>query len=81
MVQKREITLTEMKNGQTGIVVTIEGGTGMKVKLEGLGIRNGVKIYKKSSLMGHGPVVVSVGTGEIAIGYGMANKVFVEAEE
>lgn len=70
-----------MKNEQSGVVVAIDGGGDMRKRLEALGIHLGSRIKKKSSLIGFGPVIVSVGNTEIAIGYGMASKIFVEIDE
>jgi len=46
-----------------------------------LGIRPGKKITKISSMLMRGPVTVQAGHTQIAIGFGMANKIFVELEE
>jgi ferrous iron transport protein A len=81
MMQKRRLALSMMKNMQSGIVVAINGGRGMCKKLEALGIRVGAGIKKKSALIGSGPVIVLVGNTEIAIGYGMASRIFVEVDE
>lgn len=80
MTKKTRISLADMKNGQEGKVVFIIGGRGMRTRLEALGIRRGVKILKLSSFLGGGPVVVSVGTGEVAIGYGMSRNIMVEVD-
>lgn len=81
MEQKKKLVLNVMKNEQSGVVVAIDGGGGMRKRLEALGIHLGSRIKKKSSLIGFGPVIVSVGNTEIAIGYGMASKIFVEIDE
>jgi ferrous iron transport protein A len=69
-----------MKNGQTGIVIEINGGTGIISKLDSLGIRMGVRVIKKSALVARGPLVVQVQGTEIAMGYGMASKIVVEVD-
>jgi ferrous iron transport protein A len=81
IMQKRRLALSAMKNTQYGIVTAINGGGGMCKRLEALGIRVGSRIKKKSALIGFGPVIVSVGNTEIAIGHGMASRIFVEVEE
>lgn len=78
---KGRVALSEMKNTQSGIVLAINGGGGMCTRLEALGIRVGSRIKKKSALIGLGPVIASVGNTEIAIGYGMASRIFVEVDE
>jgi len=72
--------LTTMKAGQKGKVAEIRGGHGLTVKLEALGIRQGVEIIKASAQIMHGPIVVKVGNSEIAIGYGMAKKIIIAIE-
>lgn len=80
-MKKGRLALSAMKNTQYGIVVSINGGVGMCTRLEALGIRTGSRIKKKSSLIGFGPVIVSVGNTEIAIGHGMASRIFVEVDD
>lgn len=81
LMQKQRVSLSMMKNSQSGIVTTINGGVEMRKRLEVLGIRIGSIIKKKSVLIGFGPVIVSVGNTEIAIGHGMASRIFVEVKE
>jgi len=80
-MQKEKLRLSMMKNMQSGIVVAINGGGGMCKRLEALGIRLGSRIKKKSALVGFGPTIVSIGNTEIAIGHGMAVRIFVEVDE
>ncbi|MFZ7120873.1 MAG: FeoA family protein [Eubacteriaceae bacterium] len=80
MIQKQQLTLSMMKNSQSGVIVQINGGRGMCTRLEALGIRVGSTIKKKNALIGFGPVIVSVGNTEIAIGHGMASKILVEVD-
>lgn len=80
-MQRRKIALSEMKNKQSGVVIIINGGGGMCKRLEELGIRIGSRIIKKSALIGCGPVITSIGNTEIAIGHGIATKIFVEVDE
>lgn len=81
MLQGKKKALTAMKNGQAGVLVEINGGAGMRAKLEAMGVRLGARITKKSALMGGGPVIIGVGNTEIAIGYGMASRILMEVEE
>ncbi|MGB7053713.1 MAG: FeoA family protein [bacterium] len=70
--------LAEMHAGETGKVVEVNGGHGFKKRLEAMGIRPGMKITKISGQIMRGPVIVKVGTTQIAIGFGMARRVVVE---
>jgi ferrous iron transport protein A len=81
MALKRDMRLTEMRIGQKGTITKIAGGTGSLAKLEALGIRIGAEVVKKSALIARGPVIVAIGGTEIAMGYGMAQKIRVEVDE
>ena len=72
--------VSSMRNGQWGTLTEIDGGEDLTEKLASLGIRVGTRIGKKYGLLGRGPVVLTVGTGEVAIGYGMASRMMVRVE-
>ena len=76
----RRIDLTQMKVGEAGIVVEIQGGYGLIRRIEALGIRRGKRITKLSSQLWRGPITVGVDNLQVAIGFGMARKIIVEAE-
>jgi ferrous iron transport protein A len=80
MSDGKQITLRQMRPGQSGIVVHIEGGHGLVNRLNALGIRPGKKITKVSSMLMRGPVIVQLGNAKVAIGFGMANKIIVELD-
>lgn len=81
VVQRNLLTLNQLKMGQTGRVVALDGGGRFARRLEALGIRPGAKVTKVSSMLFRGPVVLKVGSSQIAIGFGMANRVWVEPEK
>jgi len=72
------VSLAEMAPGQTGIVISLEGGHGMMRRLAVMGLRRGVAVTKTSSQPFRGPVSVEVGNTEIALGFGLARRVMVE---
>ena len=78
MLDGKQVTLTQMYSGQSGIVVQVQGGHGMVSRLAALGIRPGKRVTKISSMIMGGPVTVAVDRAQIAIGFGMANRVIVE---
>ena len=49
-------------------------------RLEALGIRPGMKVTKISSMLFRGPVTLRMGNAQVAIGFGMANRIIVEVE-
>ncbi len=72
------ISLKDLETGKKAIVKEIRGGFGFQRRLESLNIRIGKTIKKISSIPFHGPIIIEVDGCKIAIGQGMANKVFVE---
>lgn len=77
-MQKRLVDLSAMKVGERGVVSEIRGGSGLLRRLENLGIRPGVKVSKISAQFMRGPVTLRVGNGQVALGFGMAQKIAVE---
>jgi len=74
------VTLRHMQSGQSGRVVQIQGGHGLVNRLSALGIRPGKRITKVSSMLMRGPVTIKSGNTQIAIGFGMANRIIVELD-
>ncbi len=72
------INLTMMKPGEKGRIVEIAGGKGLVKRLEALGIIPGTEVTKISTQIMRGPVVIKISNTQVAIGYGMAQKVIVE---
>ena len=81
MDQKGQLTLAEMRTGQTGTVVGVLGGPGLIRRLDGLGIRPGKKVTKLSSTLFRGPVMLRVNNTQVAVGFGMARKILVETNK
>jgi ferrous iron transport protein A len=78
MHQGRQLTLRQMEIGQTGTVIGILGGRGLIRRLESLDIRLGKKVTKVSSTLFRGPVTLRVDNAQVAVGFGMANRIIVE---
>ena len=74
------ITLRQVRSGQSGRVVRIDGGRGLVSRLNSLGVRPGKRITKVSSMLMRGPVTIQVGSTQVAIGFGMASRIIVELE-
>jgi len=73
-------TLVQMRRGQRGTVLQLQGGRGLVNRLNALGIRPGKKITKVSAMLMRGPVTIEVDRAQIAIGFGMANKIIVKPD-
>ena len=81
MPYRNLITLTRMQTGQSGRVVKIQGGFGVIDRLNALGIIPGKRITKISSMLARGPVAIQMDRAQLAIGYGMANKIIVQPDQ
>ena len=77
MFSRQEMTLRQMQIGQSGIVFQIQGGRGLINRLNALGIRPRQRVTKVGSTFMRGPVTIQVGNAQVAIGFGMANKIIV----
>ncbi len=75
-----QIDLTQMRTGETGLVIEIQGGYGLIRKVQSMGLRPGKKITKISSHFWRGPQIIKVDNIEVAIGFGMAKRIFVQVE-
>lgn len=80
--QDEIISLVNMKKDQEGVVREISGGNRLNQKLISLGVIPGQKIKKANSLLMHGPVIITTQTNvEVALGYGVSRKIWVEVHE
>ena len=80
MPDRKLVTLRQMQSGQMGTVIQVQGGHGLVGRLSALGIRPGKRITKVSSMFMRGPVTIQLGNTQVAIGFGMANKIIVELD-
>jgi len=80
MAEGKQIPLSQMRAGQNGTVVQIEGGRGLINRLNALSIRPGQRLAKISSMFMRGPITVQVGNAQVAIGFGMAKRIIVNLD-
>jgi ferrous iron transport protein A len=80
MSDKIETNLIMMRTGDSGVVVRMVGGRHMINRLDALGIRQGKRITKLSSMFMKGPVTIKFDGLQVAIGYRMANKIVVKLD-
>jgi ferrous iron transport protein A len=80
MPNRNLISLTRMQPGHSGTVVQIQGGHGLVDRLNALGIMPGKRITKISSMVARGPVTIEADRAQVAIGFGMANRIIVELD-
>ena len=87
--ERLEMPLTTLKNGETGTVTSIRAGGGrgfgrgwgFEKRLMDLGLTPGTKVTVVKSAPFHGPVEILVRGSRLALGRGMAEKIFVEIEK
>jgi len=77
-VKAIRVSLVQMRPGQKGRIVEINGGYGLARRLDALGIRVGKEITKISGQLMRGPVLLRQDNTQVALGFGMASKVLVE---
>ncbi|MDX9727301.1 MAG: FeoA family protein [Bacteroidales bacterium] len=72
------ISLSDLEDGKTGIIVSVLGGKMLTKRLADLGITAGkeVKVIRKTLFSG--PVQVEVAGSKLVIGWGLASKIMVE---
>jgi Fe2+ transport system protein FeoA len=82
--EKREVALTALKKGETGTVSSIRAGHGkgslFKKRLMDMGLTPGTKVSVVKSAPFHGPVEIRVRSSRLAVGRGMAERIFVEKD-
>jgi ferrous iron transport protein A len=74
-------TLPELKPGESGVIIDIQGGSGLVRHLESLGVRVGKRVTKISAQFWRGPQVIKIDNIQIALGFGMSRKVYVEIKK
>ena len=75
------LNLIQLKSGQKGVVINVQGGAGLIRRLGSMGIRPGKKITKISAQFWRGPQIVKVDNTQVAIGFGMASRILIEVEK
>jgi ferrous iron transport protein A len=78
MPDEKQSSLDQMRPGQSGLILGIDGGHGMIMRLSTLGIIRGKKITKISSQLMRGPVMIEVDRSRVALGHGMAKRILVQ---
>ncbi len=72
------IPLIELKKGESAVIVSHHGGRMFERRMSSLGLRTNAVVKMISSQLFHGPVTIQVGNSQVALGHGMARRIFVE---
>lgn len=76
--RKRELVpLVDLKNGEEGVVIFLRGGRGLVRRLADMGLTRDTKITVNKSAPFRGPIEIQVRGTKLALGRGVASKVFV----
>jgi Fe2+ transport system protein FeoA len=84
--KKVESPLTALRDGESGIITSVKAGSGrgrgwgFKKRLMDMGLTPGAEITVVKSAPFHGPLEVFVRGSRLALGRGMAQRIFVEKE-
>ena len=79
-MQNNHILLSNMEDGQEGIIIEIKGGRGLLNQCDRIGIRIGKNIKKISQQPIWGPVIFEQDNMKIAIGFRMASKILIDLD-
>jgi len=71
------LSVTEVKEGQAGIIVSIRGGRTLTKRLADLGLTPGTEIRIIGRTLFSGPVQIEVCGSRLVIGEGLASKIMV----
>ena len=75
---KDNTALTDLEDGQTGIIVSIAGGKEASKRLADLGLNPGTEIKVIGRIMFSGPVQIEVCGSKLVLGKGLASKILIE---
>jgi ferrous iron transport protein A len=78
MPDEKQVSLAQMRSGQSGMILRIDGGHGIVNRLNTLGIITGKKITKISSMLMRGPVMIEIDRTQVALGFGMAKRILIQ---
>lgn len=77
-MKKRLFSLVDIKEGQSGNIILINGGRMAVKRLADLGLTPGTEIVMLKKIPYHGPVEIQARGSNLVLGRGIATKVMVE---
>jgi len=78
--KKEEMSLTDMKEGQTGIIFEIAGGRTATKRVADLGLTPGTEIKVIRKTLFSGPVQIEANGSKLVLGKGLASKIMVTSK-
>lgn len=70
-------SLTDLKDGQTGIIISVAGGRMLTKRLADLGLTSGTEIKVLGRTLFSGPLQIEVSGSRLVLGKGLASKILV----
>jgi ferrous iron transport protein A len=77
MEKDMETPITDLKEGESGIIVSLAGGGSFQRRLRTIGIREGKTVKLLSKQPFGGPFVVEIDRRQTTVGRGMARRIIV----
>jgi ferrous iron transport protein A len=77
MEKDMETPITDLKQGESGIIVSLAGGGAFQRRLRTMGIREGKTVKLLSKQPFGGPFVVEIDQRQTTVGRGMARRIIV----
>ena len=75
------ICLDKLKSGETALIHELPEGRRVNLRLAEMGLRVGMTIIVKNIMPLKGPVLITVGQTQIALGHGTASKIKVKVKK
>ncbi len=75
-----ETSIADFREGESGTIISLNGGIALQRKLRAMGIREGQTIKLISRQPFGGPLVVEVNRRQTTIGRGMAQRIMVRSD-
>ncbi|MEM2915433.1 MAG: FeoA family protein [Candidatus Bathyarchaeia archaeon] len=84
-IEKSDVPLTALREGEIGIITSIKSGHGrgygrgirFERRLMDMGLTPGTEVVVIKSALFHGPIEISVRGSRLALGRGIAERIFV----
>jgi ferrous iron transport protein A len=78
---KEEKYLSDLKDGQTGVIISVHGGRNLIKRLADLGLNSGTEIRVLRMTLFSGPVQIEACGSRLVLGRGLASKILVGINE
>ena len=78
---KGETSLTNLAEGEKAVIIHAKGGCGVTRRLAEMGLTPGAEVKLLRKCPFHGPIQLEIRGVALALGYGIASKVFVRSSK